>query len=136
MNALLDRYPGARADLDCPECGAPLILLEGKEFRRPFYGCATFRRTGCSGSHSAHPDGSPMGVPANRETKNARVRAHDAFDRMWRGMGMERDDAYRWMQKAMGLTVEDAHIGRFTIIECEKLVAIVEAVLERGKRRG
>lgn len=132
--SLLERFPGARADLDCPECGAPLALIVDPKQSRPFYGCCTWRRTGCPGSHTAHPDGSPVGIPANEETKKARRRAHVVFDRMWRGMGMERDDAYRWMQKAMGLTADEAHIGCFTIIECEKLIATVEAVRERGRR--
>ncbi len=49
--------------------------LEG----RAFWQCS--RASNCSGVHGAHPDGTPMGIPGNRETNRARVEAHFArFD--------------------------------------------------------
>jgi ssDNA-binding Zn-finger/Zn-ribbon topoisomerase 1 len=113
------------AELTCPECGAGMTLKSSRF--GPFYGCARWPDTGCPGSHGAHPDGTPLGVPANRETKAARVRAHAAFDTLWRGGGMKRRAAYRWMQDALGLTSDEAHIGRFDVPTCERLIAAVEA---------
>lgn len=132
-HTLTDRYPRARTDLACPECGAPMVLRESKLHRGLFYGCSMWFATHCPGTHSAHPDGAPMGTPANQATKAARIRAHDAFDRMWRGMGMCRDDAYRWMAKQLGLSYDEAHIGLFNVIQCEKLIAAVEDTLARGR---
>jgi ssDNA-binding Zn-finger/Zn-ribbon topoisomerase 1 len=94
----------------------------------PFYGCNRFPQ--CRATHGAHPDGRPLGIPANKETKQARIRAHDAFDRLWKGGRMTRAQAYGWMQRAMDLSKDEAHIGRFSIEQCEALGREVAAILE------
>ena len=35
---------------------------------------------------------------------------------------MSRSSAYRWMQKVMGMSPEEAHIGRFNREQCRTLV--------------
>lgn len=46
-----------RKDLVCPKCGSKMKLLEGTWGR--FYGCVTWRATGCRGAISAHFNGAP-----------------------------------------------------------------------------
>jgi hypothetical protein len=111
--------------LACPECGCPMALRPSRF--GPFYGCTAWRQTGCRGSHGAHPDGRPLGIPADAATKAARIRAHESFDRLWQYGAMKRGAAYRWMRETLGLTKEQAHIGRFTIAQCDVLVAAVSA---------
>jgi len=112
-------------DLTCPECGAPMKLKCSRYGL--FYGCSSWQDTGCEGSHGAHPDGAPRGVPANRATKDARIEAHRLFDRIW-GTGLQkRTAAYRWMREAMGMTPDEAHIGRFSIEDCERLLGKIRA---------
>lgn len=55
--------------VSCGECQAPMLLRESRFGK--FYGCTRFPE--CRGTHGAHPDGRPLGVPANAETKEARV---------------------------------------------------------------
>jgi len=98
-----------------------------------FYGCQRF--PACKATHGAHPDGKPLGVPADEETKQARIRAHDYFDRMWKRSRMARGHAYAWMQRAMGLTCDEAHIGRFTKEQCERLIALLEPELAKLRPR-
>jgi len=91
-----------------------------------FYGCIDYPE--CRGSHGAHPDGTPLGIPANDRTKKLRMAAHNAFDPLWNGEGTvfdSRGEAYDWMQKAMGLNVEDAHIARFDGPTCVRLVEAI-----------
>lgn len=105
----------------CPACGDNMVLKSGKMGR--FYGCASWPE--CDMTHGAHQDtGEPLGVPADKETRAARIRAHDAFDALWRGphRRMSRRAAYSWMAQVMGLSSADAHIGRFTIRQCEQLI--------------
>lgn len=105
----------------CPDCGGNMVLRYSKRFDRLFYGCGRWPE--CNATHGAHPDGEPLGIPANQETKNARIRAHAAFDGLWKGTRlMRRAQAYSWMQEAMEMTPDEAHIGRFTKEECERLV--------------
>lgn len=113
------------ATLPCPDCGAPLVLKEGKHGK--FYGCSRFRWTGCGGSHSAHQStGKPMGVPAKQEVKEARKAAHRAFDELWTTGRMSRKQAYAWMQKVMQMTKREAHIARFDLAQCARLIDEVQ----------
>lgn len=118
--------------LPCPEpgCGGRLRLTP--RGRRWYYRCEHSTTTGCPGSHGAHPDGSPLGIPADQCTKRARMAAHAAFDRLWRHGGMTRTGAYRWLQQAMGLSEGEAHIGRFTAEPCRKLIHLAQG---HGGRR-
>lgn len=119
--------------LICPECGARLIFKPSKY--GGFYGCERWRETKCPGAHGAHPDGSPLGTPASQATRRARVQAHAAFDQLWKSKLMSRKGAYRWMQAAMGLSKDDAHIGKFTVEQCFQLRALVEDALDAGAER-
>jgi len=48
---------------------------------RHFYGCS--RWPDCRATHGAHPDGKPMGVPADAETKKLRQGVHKQAERIW-----------------------------------------------------
>jgi hypothetical protein len=84
-----------------------------------FYGCSTFPR--CKSAHGAHPDGSPLGCSGDQPTKNARRRAHEAFDalRVARGWTGKRHThgAYVWLGRKFVFTEERikdyCHIGRY-----------------------
>lgn len=120
--------PGERTDLTCPDCGAGMYLhVMGGRVR--VYFCD--RRPLCDANHGAHEDGSPHGVPADRATREARSRAHQAFDLLWTRSHVTREGAYLWLAKALGLTEDQAHIGRFDISTCEHVVAIASAELAR-----
>lgn len=91
----------------------------------PFYGCSGWPE--CSGTHGAHPDGSPLGIPADKATREARIRAHRAFDLLWRrGSTSGRRRAYRALMRLMGISKAGAHIGRFTMEQCETLIERLE----------
>lgn len=119
-----------RKQLKCPECGANLVLKQSSKFG-PFYGCERWPK--CDGTHCAHPDGSPVGVPANRETKQARRAAHAAFDEVRHVLQLSKGKAYRWLQDAMGMTPEQCHMGKFDKTTCEKVIDIcTKAVAAAG----
>ena len=118
---------GTILDHPCPECGEPMVLRDSKYGL--FYGCSGFPK--CKASHGAHKKtGQPLGTPADGPTKKARIRAHDSFDQLWKGKHMGRGDAYVWMQEAMEMTEDEAHIGKFTIDHCDRLELLVDEYLE------
>jgi ssDNA-binding Zn-finger/Zn-ribbon topoisomerase 1 len=108
----------------CPECGDEMTLR--KSSFGLFYGCARYPR--CKATHSAHPDGRPLGIPGDAKTKAARQRAHKAFDTLWHGAQapMSRTEAYLWLQDVTGLPKGEAHIGRFSVRQCDRLIRLVE----------
>lgn len=120
----------AEETLKCPECGGRMVLRESKY--GPFYGCADY--PDCRAAHGCHPDGRPLGKPANKETKQARIAAHEAFDKLWKPPEgrMKRKDAYRWMQAALDMTKDEAHIGNFDKEQCAKLIEAVEKYLKEN----
>lgn len=100
----------------CPDCGAPMRLRESKHGY--FYGCSNFPR--CKTAHGAHPDGKPLGVPADHATRQMRIKAHRAFDEIWRDHQLlTRGAAYRWLSKRMGV---EAHMGAMNIEQCEHVI--------------
>jgi len=118
----------------CGECGAPMRLLESRQYGK-FYGCVRWPE--CKGTHGAHQKtGNPMGIPANAETKKARIQAHEAFDTLWKNGGMTRKEAYKWIQDALPLLKEEAHISRFDKETCEKLISLVNILRRRASGEG
>lgn len=113
-------------DVICAECGAKMVLRESKYGK--FYGCS--RYPFCKGAHGAHADGRPLGVPADQETKQLRIIAHGQFDRLWSGEGatVSRREAYVYLSKIMELPESEAHIGRFTKEQCNKLLECLRGV--------
>lgn len=124
-------YPLARRDLVCPECGAAMVIRTSTKYNRPFYGCERF--PDCYETHGAHRDGRPLGIPANKVTKAARVRAHRIFDQLWKskaeaGRGlMTRPQAYAWLKRKLKLPDEDGHIGRLNMEQCDLLIKLVHS---------
>jgi ssDNA-binding Zn-finger/Zn-ribbon topoisomerase 1 len=105
----------------CGECQAPMQLKNSKHGK--FWGCTRWPQ--CNGTHGAHPDGKPMGTPANRETKQARIKAHAAFDGWWKKKGITRKQAYVHLRRILNISKDEAHIGRFDVEQCEKLVLLI-----------
>lgn len=119
-------------DVICGQCGSPMQLRTTNKFinkdgsPRKFYGCT--RWPDCDGTHSAHQNsGKPMGIPADKETKAWRIKAHAMFDPYVKKWFPNRPEGYKFLQNVMGLTSAQAHIGRFTIEQCEKLIKIIES---------
>jgi len=113
--------------VSCGDCGAAMVLRASRY--RPFYSCSRF--PACRGSHGAHPDGSPLGVPADAATRQARTDAHAAFDRTWRGGAKgARQRAYAWLAGKMGRKV--VHIGEMSAAECAEVIAHCEALRAEG----
>lgn len=67
----------------------------------------------------------PKGRLADRELRDAKMLAHAAFDPLFRGGGISRRDAYRWLAQQLGKTKEDCHIGMFDVDECWRVVSEV-----------
>ena len=114
-------FPGERRDLPCGECGSLMNLRKSRH--GPFYGCS--RWPACEGTHGAHPDGKPKGIPANKKTRQARIRAHRVFDEIWKKGLKKRHQAYAWMREAMEMSHSQAHIANFSEEQCDQLIQLV-----------
>ena len=107
------------------------MVLRSSKYGK-FYGCVRYPK--CGSTHGAHDNGDPLGIPGNKETKLARNRAHAAFDPIWKEGHMGRRQAYAWMQWRMGLTEDEAHVAKFDVGLCEKLIQTVALLKRRWKK--
>lgn len=121
--------------MNCHVCGHPMKLefselypyKNGKP--RPVWRCTN--KLFCPEERWAHPDGTPMSLPADRDTKQARNVAHVALANLCRVKGLTTKQSYRWIQKAMGLPKSDAHIGHFDKRLCLRLINLVYEELDQ-----
>ena len=118
----------------CPDCKIPAVCVDSKAIYGkhtsygPVWACPN-RPAGCDCYIGCHPRSNrPLGpVLATREVRQARMRAHDAFDPMWRSGKMGRKKAYSWLARRLGIHVNDCHIGHFDVAMCNRVVEACEA---------
>ena len=59
--------------------------------------------------------------PANLETRNARIKAHEAFDALWKTGRYKRTLMYRTLAEFLGKKTKKTHIRLFDIETCNKV---------------
>ena len=118
----------------CPKCGSKMILRTTSKFTygdgspRKFYGCCRYPT--CTGTHCAHPDGKPVGIPADDELKKLRMRAHKLFDNFMQGM--TKGQAYVKLSKMMDIDIRDCHFGMMNFIRAKRAIKLMsEYVVSR-----
>lgn len=122
----------------CDYCKRPAELVTGREiyprrpdlFRLHFWRCEPCGAyVGCHKAEGGNGDGTkPLGRLANAELRAAKIRAHAAFDPLWRERGMKRHKAYGWLAERLGIQKSECHIGMMDVAMCERVVdACVEA---------
>jgi ssDNA-binding Zn-finger/Zn-ribbon topoisomerase 1 len=99
-----------------------------------FWGCSGY--PDCQHLISCHPGTTdPMGIPADPETRKWRHKAHQFFDQLWRPpfAKMSRPKAYRLLQRIMGMSQDQAHIGNFNKDQCKNLIRKLKKMgLQKG----
>jgi len=54
------------------------------------------------------------------------MRAHDAFDQLWKSGLMSRKEAYVWLRTAMDPSKADCHIRRFDTEQCKQVIDVCD----------
>lgn len=117
----------AYEDLACPECGSPMEIVFSNRFRyrngtpRIFYRC--YKHPECKGSHGAHPNGAPLGKPANKETRDLRRKLHEQLDKKfpWK-FKRGRIQTGSWLKKN---NFGDGHVAHMNADECRSALQIL-----------
>lgn len=113
--------------VDCADCEVRM-KLQGRS--RLKYVCQ-----GCGASLIANKYGQPLGTPATKEVRRLRMRAHIAFDQLWKSGEVTRSSAQRWMAKELGIPVRRCHFGYMNRQQLETVIDLSNAVHD-GARRG
>lgn len=76
----------------------------------------------------------PLGRLADKALRQAKLRAHAAFDPLWKtkmerdalGQNEARRAGYAWLAKQLGINPADCHVGMFDVATCDRVVALCE----------
>lgn len=109
----------------CPYCKKPTVFQSNEELYGEKVGTGyVYRCKPCDAYVGCHSNGRPYGTPANKELRQARIKAHRIFDKLWVGsdnQSEERSRYYRQLASFMKKPEEKTHIGMFSLEECEKV---------------
>lgn len=104
----------------CPYCKSPTKLIDSKEVYGTHYGYLWICRP-CDAYVGCHPNTKrSLGRLANKELREVKKLAKEAFNELWKDGYMKRGQAYRWLSKAMELPEDQTHFGMFNIASCYK----------------
>ena len=106
----------------CPRalCGGLMVLRQIPKMTPPlFYGCTNFPI--CKARAGAHPDGSPMGTPAqDEEEMSLRIECHDIARTIWKWSDKHaKNKMYAWIRR----NSKRGHIGQMNREELIELRA-------------
>ena len=127
--------------ITCPYCGAPAVLRDAsfvygeKALVEKLYVCSRYPECDSYVGVFRNSD-IPKGSLADSELRNKRIRAHRAFDEIWKSGIMTRGQTYQWMQYKFSLSKQQAHIGYFSDYMCEELMKACQEVLDNHKAKG
>jgi hypothetical protein len=117
----------------CPYCHAEAKLVGGAKIyphrfdlhEKRFYLCSP-----CNAYVGCHPGtDKPLGRLADKELREAKMKAHSVFDPLWKSKTMKRSHAYGMLAERLGISKRDCHIGMFDVATCKRVVE----VLNEGK---
>jgi hypothetical protein len=122
----------------CPYCGGLATLFRssaqfyGGHDYGPLWACVACQAwVGCHKGTET-----PLGRLADKDLRQAKRRAHAAFDPLWRTGMMSRGSAYAFLATQLDIGRSVCHIGYFDIATCERVVQICSGLAERGPERG
>lgn len=116
MNKVLCDYCGKEAKL----VGGNKIYPHRKDlYNRKFWLCET-----CDAYVGTYKNNTPLGRLANTELRAEKIKAHAAFDHLWKKGTQSRSEAYEWLAKELKIPIEQCHIEMFDLDMCKKVISI------------
>lgn len=119
----------------CPYCGADTVLIKGSLLYGSNSDASDLNFWICwpcdayVGCHRGDSEGwdcgtKPLGTPAKKELRMARAELHGSFDKLWTEGRMRRTNAYSWLAKRLGISVDECHIGMFDVDTCKRAMVV------------
>ena len=112
--------------MNCPYCLNQAEWVENKEIYGKNYGKSVmvWLCKKCNAYVGCHNNTrTPLGIMANKETREWRKKAHAVFDPIWKNRILKRKRAYGFLQRRLGFEV---HIGEADVETCKKIIDVCE----------
>lgn len=128
----------------CPYCKNPTEYVNSREvYQTKSYGMIYLCRP-CNAYVGTHKGtDNALGRLANADLRKAKMEAHYWFDKIAREKGVindvwpvfvkkitNRNKAYLWLSKQLGINIDDCHIGMFDEQMCQRVVEISKKAIE------
>ncbi|WP_304647409.1 zinc-finger-containing protein [uncultured Duncaniella sp.] len=121
----------------CPYCGAPTKLVDDSEIYGRSYGSKCYVCKPCDAWVGCHKGtDTSLGRIAGKELRQLKHLAYESFDRIWKEGHTSRKGAYEILSTALGLPIEQTHIGMFDEDMCRKVISLSNTVLKYIKSDG
>lgn len=132
-------------DVICPYCDNEAKLVTGKDIyggRPELWDLSFWLCRPCYAYVGCHPKNKrlglkgnePFGALADRNLRWNRMRAHKAFDPLWKVGVRSRRKAYEWLAEQLKIPVEECHIGMFTYEQCDLTIQVCKPEVEKEKK--
>ena len=109
--------------IKCPYCGNEAKWCENKEIYGKNYGKSymCYFCEPCNAYVGCHNNTTePLGTMANKELRDWRIKAHNAFDSLWKTGFITRNEAYKILENEFG---KEIHIGESDIETCKRIIS-------------
>lgn len=115
--------------VQCPYCEIDCRLVSGAVIyphRQDLADIKVWRCESCKARVGCHgKTDKPLGIPANKEDRKWRTKAHRAFDPIWRSGKFTRSSAYSSLAIYLRIDRDDCHMGRFDREMCQRVLGFV-----------
>lgn len=117
--------------LSCPYCGSPTQLVEDTEVYGRSFGSKCYVCKPCGAWVGCHKGtDKALGRLANKELRELKHQAHEAFDPLWKEGYVPRHVAYEILSTAYRLPIEQTHIGMFNEDLCRKVIQLSNVLIK------
>jgi len=129
----------------CPYCSNPTDYVDSIEiYQTRSYGMVYLCRP-CSAYVGVHKGtNKALGRLANAELRKAKMEAHKWFDQIAKTeagvinsvwpefvkVTSNREKAYLWLSKMLGIPSDDCHIGMFDVETCDRVIEVSKLAIE------
>lgn len=116
----------------CPYCNEESSFVDSKIVYSKSYGMIYYCED-CQAWCGVHGHGKKaLGRLANKELREWKIKAHEQFDKLWRGNKvMNRKLAYKYLSDHLRIPKQYTHIGMFSIATCKRVIEFANNYIEK-----
>jgi len=113
----------------CNLCGGKVIYISNAKIYGKQYGSGyCYYCSGCGayvGTHIPRPR-EALGILANDEMKEWKIKCHNLFDPLWKNKTKSRGKLYSALADQMGIPTRQCHFGYFDLVALKKAYEILK----------
>ena len=111
----------------CNLCGGEVVFTTNDKIYGKIYGDGKcYLCTKCRAYVGVHKGTkTALGILANDEMKEWKIKCHDLFDTFWQGGKCSRNYLYKKLADQMNIERSHCHFGHFNLVELKKAYSVI-----------